>query len=81
MEIDVTEELKELLKTYEEALKKLEQRFQTSLSTITYAMRQHLDVHDQKVKMAQKIFDLQKKLTPPEKCTCGCEDPEEDDDE
>ena len=74
MEVDVTKELDELLKSYEEALKRLEEREKIAIANTTYTMKLYIDVHDQKLKMAQKIFDLKRKITPPEKCSCGCED-------
>jgi tRNA uridine 5-carbamoylmethylation protein Kti12 len=72
--VDVTEELKDLVKIYGEAEEHLKEKEESSLSQLVRFMKQFIEIQDERKRISQKLAGLTNKLRPHDH-----EDEEEDD--
>ncbi len=78
--VNVTDELKELLKVYTDAEDHLKRKEADKLNSLTIYMQSYLNAQEKRKEYTEKLKNLQSKLAPKENCD-DCEDDEYGDDE
>jgi len=77
MAVDVSEELKDLLKVYTDAEEHLKRREAEALSSVTDYMKRYIKIQDERKEISNKLSTLMSKIAPP-KCD-ACDEDEQDD--
>lgn len=82
MMVDVSEELKDLLKVYKDASEHLVKQEGYRLDNLVSAMKDFIKVHEERKDMQRKLTTLVQKLDSKKDCNgCGCDEEDEEDDE
>lgn len=76
--IDVSQELKDLLKIYTDAEFQLKRKEETALSSSNYYSKIYLNSLDEREKMSDKLKELKKKIVIEEDKSCDCCDEGDD---
>lgn len=79
--VDVSDELKDLLKVYTDAEEHLLQKEKSALESVESVMRRYLEAKDERKKVTQKLNALKQKLAagqPPKQEECDCDEDEDE---
>lgn len=80
--VDVSDELKDLLKVYTDAEEHLLSKEKSALESVEAVMKRYLEAKDERKKVTQKLNALKQKLAagqPPKQEDCDCDEDEDED--
>ncbi len=80
MPVDVSEELKDLLKVYKDASEHLVKQEGYKLDQLVSSMKDFIKVHEERKMMERKLKNLIQKVEPPKHCE-GCDHDDEDEED
>lgn len=79
--IDVSDELKDLLKVYTDAEEHLLSKEKSALESVENVMKRYLEAKDERKKVTQKLNALKQKMAagqPPQQEDCDCDEDEDE---
>lgn len=80
--VDVSDELKDLLKVYTDAEEHLKSKEKSALESLTHCMKRYLEAQAETLKVTQKLNTLKQKLAAGQHCqSCGEDHDDEEDEE